>query len=243
MNNPRVLIAILSCVLHAKNGYNQIMRDTWLKNTTGFSNLSYKFFLGSGESTGEDETALKHSWSQAGFFKRKEVSDPPITSHALQNDEIALRIPDGYMYASYKLRESCRWALSNNFDFIFQCLTDTYVVPSRLLASGFEKFDYLGTANNERTALGGGPGFWLSEKSMRFITDAPVNRWNYDGWVGDILRENKVELQHDSRYTNFGLDVSPLKDNDAITSHIANSPTVYDPSQMIQLHQQYEGSL
>jgi hypothetical protein len=232
------LIAILSCVKHAVGGQNQVMRDTWLKNVE-----NYKFFMGDGTPVIGDNYAIE-SWHNSDWLYYKRLyEDTDIRTYVLREDEVALRIPDSYSHASFKLREACRWALENGYDYIFQCLTDTYVVPERLLESGFEKFDYLGTANDERTALGGGPGFWLSKRAMQFLINAPVTKWNYDEWTGDVMEANGIKLSHDERYTNLDRDDPPRKSNRVITSHIANCPAVYDTQQMISLHSVYEGGL
>ena len=53
----KVLIAILSCIPHAVNGYNQVMRDTWLKDT---GSAEYRFFIGDGTNPAEDMTLLEY---------------------------------------------------------------------------------------------------------------------------------------------------------------------------------------
>jgi hypothetical protein len=149
---------------------------------------------------------------------------------------VILPVPDDYMHVSYKFREACRWALDEGYDYIFQAITDTFAVPSRLLASGFEQHDYVGTANAERTAIGGGPGFWLSSKAMKFLVDAPVTHWASDGWVGDVMARSEIKLTPDPRYTSLGQADPPMKGNNVITSHIANTPNVYDPAIMYELY-------
>ena len=55
----KVLIAITSCVRDAQNGNNQALRDTFLKDVANRPDLEYRFFLGDGTPTGEDETTLR----------------------------------------------------------------------------------------------------------------------------------------------------------------------------------------
>jgi len=223
------------------NGCNQAIRDTWLKDTKEIPGLEYKFFLG-GDLSVEENESFKQSWeSREAIFREKILIDPDVSKIVLKEDEIILNAPDGYKYQTYKFREICHWALKHNYDYVFQILTDTFVVPDRLIASGFEKYDYIGTANAERTAIGGGPGIWLSSKTLQFLAESPVTLWYYDGWIGDVMSRNGIKLTHDPRYTNLGQDVPPRKDNDAITSHIANSPIVYDPQQMFELYEQARG--
>lgn len=226
------LVVILSCSAHALNGYNQVMRDTWLKHVD-----DYKFFMGSGKPSGEDETLLWMSWEKSGVYKNKAVKDPSLKDYALKQDEVILDVPDNYTHVGYKLRGACRWALEKGYDYIFQGIIDTFAIPQRLLSSGFEKHDYVGSANNERTSLGGGAGFWLSKKAMQILADAPVTHWAYDAWSGEVLLKNGIQITHDPRYTNLEqIKLSPRRDNDIITSHIANTPTVYDPARMFELY-------
>jgi len=60
----KALIAITSWVTGAINGENQAMRDTFLKDVPRYPGLDYKFFIGNGQSTGEDETLLTQSYGQ-----------------------------------------------------------------------------------------------------------------------------------------------------------------------------------
>lgn len=235
------LILVISCVKHELNGINQAIRDTWLSDALALG-FDVKFFIGDGTSTGEDESVLLDSFnSRTEVFQGKITEDPNISLMPAKPDQVILNIPDGYIYSTYKFREACRWAFTHGYDYIFQVLTDTFVVPSRLASCGFEKYDYVGTANNEHTAIGGGAGMWLSRKALQCLINTPVDMWVHDGWVGKVLLENNIALTHDPRYTNLGQQEPPNKLNDAITSHIANTPTVYDPRIMYELHREFSG--
>ena len=50
----KILIAIASCERDSNNGYNQAVRDTWLKN----KNVEYKFFRGVGNPTEKVDEVL-----------------------------------------------------------------------------------------------------------------------------------------------------------------------------------------
>jgi hypothetical protein len=235
------LILVISCVKHELKGINQAIRDTWLPDAKALD-FDVRFFIGDGTTTGEDESVLLNSFnSRTRVFQGKITEDPDISLMPVQSDQVILNIPDGYIYSTHKFREACRWAFKQGFDYVFQVLTDTFVVPSRLASCGFEKHDYIGTANNERTAIGGGAGMWLSRKAIQHLVNAPVDMWVHDGWVGKILLEKGIDLTHDPRYTNLGQQEPPMKSNDAITSHIANTPTVYDPKIMYKLHREFYG--
>jgi len=230
---PKVLILILSCVKHELNGFNQAIRDTWMPDAHRFG-FDTRFFIGNGTPTGEDESELSKSYeSRTGVFHGKVTEDPSISLMVVKPDHVVLDIPDGYFYSTHKFREACRWALTQGYDYVFQVLTDTFVIPYRLIDSGFEQHDYVGTANNERTAIGGGAGMWLSRRALQYLVNTPVDMWVHDGWAGKILLKNGIGLVHDGRYTNLGHGKIP---DDLITVHIANTPTVYDPRVMFDLY-------
>src|ERR1700676_3305638 len=190
----KVLILVISCVKHELNGFNQAMRDTWLPEANNLG-LSHRFVIGNGTPTGEDETALFNSYRDRGdVFKTKRLQDPDIRLMESKEDQLIVNTPDDFLHVTYKFREACRWAVSQNYEYIFQALTDTFVVPSRLVSSGFEEHDYIGSANNERTAIGGGAGMWLSRKALQYLVNAPVDMWVHDGWVGKVMLDKDVVL-------------------------------------------------
>ena len=55
----KVLIAITSCVRDAQNGNEQAQRDTFLKTILKYPNITYKFFLGDGTPSGDDESRFR----------------------------------------------------------------------------------------------------------------------------------------------------------------------------------------
>ncbi len=234
----KILIAILSCSDHLLKGYNQTMRDTWLQDVP--LEVNYRFFLGSKLLI----TPSMEDWEQSPVeFKKKAISCTDISSYRPKQDEIVLLESDRYEHNTYKFKAMCGWAFENGYDFTFQCLTDTYVAVDRLLSSDFQNFDYSGTANGERTALGGGPGFWMSRDILKAMSTAKVDCWTYDAWSGKVAIDNGFSIHHDERYTNLEQQPPPQPNNDAITSHIANTPVVYDPAMMVGLHRLYKGTL
>lgn len=107
-------------------------------------------------------------------------------------DEVPLEVGDGYADLPMKTKGIARWALLKEYDFIFLCDTDTYVVVPRLLDSGFERFDYSGYFHRCVSCVStdgychcvgdkgeqlysyasGGSGYWLSAKAMSVIASA-----------------------------------------------------------------------
>src|SRR5208282_981749 len=97
------------------------------------------------------------------------TTPPPALSRSLEPDELALNAPDGYMYLTHKVKEAFRWAVAHNYDYVFRCDTDTFINIPRLLASWFEKFDYMGRQLGVPKVNGycyGGPGFFVNRKAL-----------------------------------------------------------------------------
>jgi len=245
----RVLITISSWVGAATNGENQAMRDTFLKDVERFPGLDYKFFIGDGTPTGENESDLWGSFSQShpGYEAKAreglQATGNPFT-YSPQVDEIILPVPDDYAHLGYKVRGQQRWALDQGFDYIFQIGSDIYIDLSRLMSSGFESFDYSGVAGFHPAAGGsyaGGGGYWLSRKAMQFVVGQPLTFWAEDLWVGSIMRRNGIELHIDSRYA-VDYPNLPCRDNDVITSHLGIHNGLfgkYDPKLMYEVHENY----
>jgi hypothetical protein len=161
----KVLIAITSCVRDAQNGTTQAQRETWLQDATKYPDITYKFFLGDGTPSGDDESRFRamikgaHDPNRGVNYEEKcRNSDadavPPL--YVPQDDEIILSCPDDYFHLPYKVRAMHRWALTQDFDYVYKADTDTYVDVDRLMSSGFEQHDFVGWKPGPNVAGGGG---------------------------------------------------------------------------------------
>jgi hypothetical protein len=151
------------------------------------------------------DTWLKNSSVSYGFFVGEGCTVKEL-------DEVKLQVSDGDVTA--KVRAIITFALTGGYDYLFKCDIDTYVCLSRLLKSGFEKHDWVGTY--------GGSGYWLSRVAMLALqegkdenTERPHDE---DWWVGDNLRKFGFVSHVDVRF-NSATDEGPQIDNDIITSH------------------------
>lgn len=111
----KLLIAISSCFDFEKNGNNQALRETWLRDIRSSPGVwvDYKFFFGIGQG------------AERGI---------------LPGDAVLLRdVEDGYGTLTYKTRASLKWALEREYDFVFRCFPDTYVRFDRLMKCGFRR--------------------------------------------------------------------------------------------------------
>ena len=116
-----------------------------------------------------------------------------------------LPVSDAYEALPNKTRGICRWAAEHQYDFLFTCDDDTYVVPERLLASNFEHHDYSGRF---RGPSGGYPApycsgfaYWLSKRALCIVAEQPLTADRADDrWIGNVLHEAGIKGALDARY-------------------------------------------
>jgi hypothetical protein len=163
------------------------------------------------------------------------------------HDEVILQVGDEYLDLPHKSRALQRWIVQNGYDFTYKCDTDTFVVPEKLLASGFNVYDYIGVFNGplgvpDRVDGGwmkrpsgregrfyawpsGGSGYWVSAKASRLIAEAEeVDDYAEDRWVGQVLGPRipggYIRACHDPRY-GWGFDRENY--HTEISSHFGRS--------------------
>lgn len=185
----KILIAIASCERDSLNGFNQAVRDTWLKD----KNVDYKFFRG-------------------------------IGSAPAKEDEVILNCKDDYLSLPEKTMEILKWAVNDNYDYVFKCDTDTYVVLDRLLSSDFKNYDYVGHFNGQLgkpnliysslyTWASGGSGYFLSRgAAWKIIAEGNTNKAMCpnlripceDLWIGQVLgpfiESGELKAMSDTKY-------------------------------------------
>lgn len=179
-----IIIFIMSCERDRNNGWNDAVRETYLK--TWGDRIQHKFLIGGG-STGTISDGEPHIIGRSG--------KPP------QEDELFLAVDDSYNGLSQKVRAAYRWA-NCRYDYIFQAMGDTYVAVPRLLASGFEQHDYTGCVIDIPPYVGGGSGYCLSRRAYSIIAsnqDENIPIWD-DLWIGNVLRDAGIAPHNDMRY-------------------------------------------
>lgn len=151
-------------------------------------------------------------------------------------DEIGLACPDEYMGLPHKTKTILHWSLEHGYDFTFLCDTDTYVIPSRLLNSGFQHHDLTGLFNG---AIGmpnategrywawisGGNGYWLSRRAARIVVEHQIgSEWAEDRMVGQALgslfRDGSLQAHSHQGY-GYYFDADYWRTD--ITSHYCTS--------------------
>jgi hypothetical protein len=232
-----ILLAISSWPISAQNGDHQALRDTWINQ----SDVDCRFFMGDGTPINENEDSINVSWNDRPQHYKNKLSTSIKTEYIPMDDEVLLSVPYDFKHLPFKVREIFRWAYEREYDYIFKCDTDTYVDIPRLLNSGFENFDYIGTPFyiNEEQYASGGAGYWISKRGYSLLLNSPIQiPWD-DIWAGQELRKHGITMQVDTRYNvcmphNFL--AGPRPDNNSITSHLGFSPEPFNKDDMFLAH-------
>ena len=236
----RALITISGWVMGAKNGDHQAIRDTWAGEVKKFPHFDYKFFIGDGTPLStEDQDRLENGvlLSAANAGQKDKAFATKVQApfdYTPKDDEIILQVPDGYMYLSYKTRESHRWAIERGYDYVFQCFPDTFIDIPKLVKSGFEKHDFTGFRIGHGYAAGGA-GYWTSKKAVQAMLGFPIADWAEDRWAGDAIRAAGMKLMTDKRYGPHR-NTAPNINNDIISCHLCDTPNIYDNRLMHQVY-------
>lgn len=216
----RCLIAVISCIEHKQKGYHDAIRNTWLKdinNHSGEHYVDYKFF------NGGDMGAAKVCLS----------------------DEVNILASDWYEALCFKTREVCRWAEHYGYDYIHKTDTDTLINVPNLLASGFEKYDYMGGFNEDTISVlrpeplqfaSGGAGYWLSKKALTIVANHAITSvCGEDVFVADALKRNGIlPTWHQSYKWRPGEQIT----KDMVSLHLSSAlQKKYRPEMM---YEQYE---
>jgi hypothetical protein len=198
----KILIAIGTAC--GQRSTHQQMRDAYLKDCP----VDYRFF--SGRFTTHPEKAEQRT---------------------IEQDEVFLDVPDGLGNLLWKIDVlTHEWALERGYDFIFHCHNDTYVVIPRLLASGFENYDWSGqiwpahSMPNPVQMINGASGVWFSRKAMEFAAKAIRANPNLyldmeataEDWRIARYLDGHIQPVGDARYS---VKEWPRPDNDIITYH------------------------
>jgi hypothetical protein len=162
-----------------------------------------------------------------------------------KDDVVIVDSHDGYYDLTTKTKEKVKWALLQEYDYMFACLTDCYASAERLLSSGFEKYDYFGDVYchaDGKPYCQGGPGYFLSRRAMEILNEDPSNYANEDCWVGDVLAKYsglKIGDSKDFVWCGHLEGAGPSKNNTHITAHLSNADGGYVASLMHEKHKQW----
>lgn len=161
------------------------------------------------------------------------------------SDEIYLDVPDDYNSLVAKTLAVFAWALERGYDFVFKTDDDVYVSVDRLLASGFEQYDYSGrlrgASGKVPAAYCSGLGYWISRRAMEIVVAAdPGKEIAEDRFVGNALYSRGIIGRADYRYAvthskdnSVSACEGPRNGNNIIAS------CEYEPEAMYKVHRAY----
>lgn len=130
----------------------------------------------------------------------------PTNGQTPTDDEVFLDVDDSYEALPRKVQAAAKWALDNGYQHMFKVDDDVYVFPDRLLKSGYDKHDFIGSYRGPSGEYpsgypSGGPGYWLSARAMKVVADSkPNGDWAEDRFVGNVLHAAGISCHNDHRY-------------------------------------------
>ena len=166
-----------------------------------------------------------------------------VGAHADEPDVLTLACGDGYEDCAAKQLAAIRRL--RDYDHVFFCDDDTYVVPDRLMLCGYESADYMGCpcdVHEWRVVMAqGGAGFWLSKSAMGKMADGEIPDTKYsDRLVGKMAADAGVALTAHPGFNcgKYDGDVGfcnlvPTRANRYVTTHFVS------PAQMYKIHRHF----
>ena len=150
-----------------------------------------------------EQTWLKDCPCDYKFFSDADLGLTEIDQH--KNDIDPIR--------TMRTKLMVKYAYDNGYDFVFRVDSDAYVWVNRLLACGFEQWDYSGWCLQAQqgewcvNTAHGGVGFFLNRKAMEIVMNAPVERYadrKYWGdlWAGHQLYKRGIHCHRDTRFVD-----------------------------------------
>lgn len=169
-----------------------------------------------------------------------------------EDHEVWIPCLDSYDNLAVKTRGICKWAKERGYDFLFKCDTDTVVHPGRLLASGYQHFNYMGGENADTlpstlnvafpdckgqkiSFASGGAGYWLSLEAMSVVMKAQV----VSSPAEDVYISGALGSAHISPVWHNGYRWRPGESvKGATTFHLSSALQVkYRPELMYEYYQ------
>lgn len=180
----RRLIAVTSYFPDAVRGCHQAIREGWGKDVAP-AEADLRFFV-----------PYPHF--------NDDVNKTGLDAYAAQPDEVYLSMDGNYNNITRQVWEILKFSLQHNYDRVFLCANDTFVLPRRVFSGEFEKYDYAGEIYppeysvsfgivpigsrfdwrwyetkipNVFNWMGAGIGILLSKKAIELIVSNPPDRW------------------------------------------------------------------
>lgn len=242
----KFLIAISSCWRFESNGWNNALRDTWLRDAEKLG-IDYRFFFG----------------NQLGIFPSK-----------FPEDAVVVNTGDDYYSLMYKTFAKFRWVLDHGYETMFHCYHDTYACAERLvLPTGVDYFgDYYHQDPRQPWAhdsygnsCQSGQGVFLSRRALKNVVEefakldpSTLNIREEDWWTGASITKHSELVVQDTRNMTTNLtpnDQGPRRSNQIVSCHLSTidpggtwnkqgreTEWKYRPEFMYKLQREWEAS-
>ena len=136
---------------------------------------------------------------------------------------VDLDVDDDYDHLPQKTRRILQWTFGRDYDFVFLCDVDTFLIPYKLFQTNFQNYDYsgrfgsspaIGTQFDFKDGRGikhhkchpwasGGFGYFLSRRAAQVVLKTEPTMWAEDMYVGAALGKRiqtgeitAIDLQH-----------------------------------------------
>jgi hypothetical protein len=184
----RTLIGVISYAGDAENGNHDAIRDTWGKDVKA-AGADLRFFIGRRSQRfipKADEVCI--DWQQTR----------PCNHPFYEN-------VDGCCEDFWQVltKNVLRWSIQREYDFTFLCENDVFIVPHKLMACGFEKYDLTGHFDPIGTPIGqkttydiyghrvypwpDASGYFVSKKAAEIIIQTQPDHWFIGMYAGQAL--------------------------------------------------------
>ncbi len=238
------LISISSCSKFENNGWNNALRDTWLRDAKELS-VDYKFFHGIGSESKDDVVIIPADDSYYGLM-----------SKTLEKHRWALDNGYDHIFHCYHDTYACvERVLSCGAD-KFDYFGDYYHSDPR------QPWPHFSHGNSCQS----GAGCFLSRKALQHVVEEfpeiikkNPSVWEEDWHTGIVVRGHSELTIQDTRYMTCNLtanDFGPRKDNDIISCHLSTiypegqtwnkqgreTEWKYRPEYMYKLHEEWKAS-
>ena len=203
----RTLIAVSSCERDAYNGYNQAMRQTWIREMSQVEGFDYKIFYGvTSKLMLPDEVMLECPDDYNGLpYKTRE--------------SLRWALAQGYEYVFRAFTDTCinpHRLRTSGFTrhHYFGCFPGGY--------------DPEPDAKGHYAYASGGPGYFTDKKASEAIVAAEPDHWAEDLWVGDVLGRAGIRGQDDKQFWFKWAGMA----TGATTVHLSRGTDNYKPEWM-----------
>jgi hypothetical protein len=216
--NPIILLT--SCAPYRTNGFDQVVRDTWLKRWGHL--VDHRFVVGRGCTDPKPDELI--------------VDADDGYQHTAEKQQATARwaLDAGYTH----LHIAC----SDTYTPVPRLMSSGYAEHE---AVGCVVFNW-----NGEGWLGGGCGYWLGPKAAEAIANEnPPTSWAADCATGDTLRKAGIPMTHDARYwtDNGGGSAFPYwekdiwqRDGGYVSVHMSSRDRGgYDPKWMVECHESF----